>query len=102
MSELFFQLKQAFDDFIVTLLSTVMDEEWARVLGIVVSVNVLTGFVASLYAALIAAVVRARSGGCRDGERCKSATQRFSERQWPAQLRHRRSIRHSHNIYYGK
>ena len=31
-----------------------MDEEWARIVGIVVSVNVLTGFVASLYAAIIA------------------------------------------------
>ncbi len=58
MSELFFQLKQAFDDFIVMLLTSVMDKEWARIVGIVVSVNVLTGFVASLYAAIIASVVR--------------------------------------------
>lgn len=58
VSELFFQLKQAFDDFIVTLLKTVMREEWARLIGIVISVNVLTGFVASLYATIIAAVVR--------------------------------------------
>lgn len=59
VSELFFQLKQAFDDFIVTLLATVMEPDWARIVGIVVSVNVLAGFVASVYAALIAAVVRA-------------------------------------------
>jgi hypothetical protein len=59
VSELFFQLKQAFDDFIVTLLRAVMSEEWARVVGIVVSVNVLTGFVAAVYAAVIAACVRA-------------------------------------------
>jgi hypothetical protein len=58
VSELFFQLKQAFDDFIVMLLSGVMSREWARVVGVVVSVNVLTGFVASLYAAIIASVVR--------------------------------------------
>jgi hypothetical protein len=58
VSELFFQLKQAFDDFIVVLLASVMDRQWARLIGIVVSVNVLTGFVASLYAAIIASVVR--------------------------------------------
>lgn len=58
VSELFFQLKQAFDDFIVTLLGTAMDESWARLVGIAVSVNVLTGFVASVYAAVIAACVR--------------------------------------------
>jgi hypothetical protein len=63
VSELFFQLKQAFDDFIVTLLKTVMAEEWARLIGIVVSVNVLTGFVASVYAALIAAMVRTAEEG---------------------------------------
>ncbi len=59
VSELFFQIKQAFDDFVVTLLSQVMSREWARVAAIVVSVNVLTGFVASVYATVIAAVVRA-------------------------------------------
>jgi hypothetical protein len=63
VSELFFQLKQAFDDFIVTLLSQVMSQEWARLVGIVVSVNVLTGFVASVYAALIAAIVRTAEEG---------------------------------------
>lgn len=63
VSELFFQLKQAFDDFIVTLLSQVMSEEWARLVGIVVSVNVLTGFVASVYAAVIAAIVRTAEEG---------------------------------------
>lgn len=59
VSELFFQIKQAFDDFVVTLLSQVMQPEWARVAAIVVSVNVLTGFVASVYATIVAAVVRA-------------------------------------------
>lgn len=58
VSELFFQIKQAFDDFIVTVLSAVMDESWARIAGIIVSVNVLSGFVSALYAALIAAGVR--------------------------------------------
>lgn len=59
VSELFFQIKQAFDDFVVTLLSQVMQPDWARVTAIVVSVNVLTGFVASVYATVIAALVRA-------------------------------------------
>jgi len=63
VSELFFQIKQAFDDFIVTLLSTVMRPEWARLVAIAVSVNVLTGFVASVYAAVIAAVVRTAEEG---------------------------------------
>jgi hypothetical protein len=58
VSELFFQIKQAFDDFIVTVLETVLPEPWARIAGIVVCVNVLTGFVASVYAASIAAFVR--------------------------------------------
>jgi hypothetical protein len=58
VSELFFQLKQAFDEFIVTALSQVLSPEWARLVGIVVSVNVLAGFVASVYATVIAAVVR--------------------------------------------
>ena len=63
VSELFFQLKQAFDDFIVTLLSTVMGQEWARIVGIAISVNVLTGFVASVYASIIAAMVRTAEEG---------------------------------------
>jgi len=58
VSELFFQIKQAFDGFIVTLLRTVLDERTAQIAGVVVSVNVLTGFVASVYAAVIATVVR--------------------------------------------
>ncbi len=58
VSELFFQIKQAFDDFIVTVLQAVLPEAWARIAGVVVSVNVLTGFVASVYAASIAAFVR--------------------------------------------
>jgi len=58
VSELFFQLKQAFDDFIVTMLATVMEKDWARLIGVAISVNVLTGFVASVYAALVAAAVR--------------------------------------------
>ncbi len=58
VSELVFRIKQAFDDFIVTMLSAVMSEDAARLVGIVVSVNVLSGFVSALYAALIATGVR--------------------------------------------
>lgn len=58
VSELVFQIKQAFDDFVVTMLSAVMDEGAARLLGIVISVNVLSGFVSALYAAVIATGVR--------------------------------------------
>lgn len=58
VSELFFQIKQAFDDFIVSALGAVLDPLLARLAGIVISVNVLSGFVSALYAALIATGVR--------------------------------------------
>lgn len=58
VSELFFQLKQAFDEFIVKALSVALSEEWARLVGVVISVNVLSGFVSALYAAVIASGVR--------------------------------------------
>jgi hypothetical protein len=58
VSELFFQLKQAFDEFIVKALTVLIGEEWARIVGIVVSVNVLSGFVSAVYAALVAQAVR--------------------------------------------
>jgi len=57
VSELFFQIKQAFDDFIVTVLSVALNAQLAWLAGIVISVNVLSGFVSALYAALIAAGV---------------------------------------------
>jgi hypothetical protein len=58
MSELLFQIKQAFDDFIVTVMSVGLDAWLARLIAVVVSVNVLSGFVSALYAALIATGVR--------------------------------------------
>lgn len=58
VSELVFQLKQAFDDFVVRVLSVPIGETAARLAGIAVSVNVLAGFVAALYASLIAGAVR--------------------------------------------
>lgn len=57
VSELLFQIKQAFDDFIVSAISAVVDKTWAQLAGVVISVNVLSGFVSALYAALIAAAV---------------------------------------------
>ena len=57
VSELLFQIKQAFDDFIVTAISAVLDEALARLIAVLISVNVLSGFVTALYAALISSVV---------------------------------------------
>jgi hypothetical protein len=61
-SEMLFVLKQKFDDLVAALLSWIVPIEWAQVLGALVSVNVLTGFVAAIYAVVIAEGVR-RAGG---------------------------------------
>ena len=50
-------LKQKFDALVAALLSWIVPVEWAQVLGAVVSVNVLTGFVVAIYAVLIAEMV---------------------------------------------
>jgi hypothetical protein len=57
-AELLFLLKSAFDQLIVTLLSQAIDPDLARVAGAVISTNVLAGFVAALYAVMIADGVR--------------------------------------------
>lgn len=57
-SELLFVLKQKFDEIVAALLGWVVPAEAARLLGALVSVNVLTGFVASVYAVVIADAVR--------------------------------------------
>ncbi len=57
-SELLFVLKQKFDEMVAALLAWIVPPEWARLAGALVSVNVLTGFVAAIYAALIADLVR--------------------------------------------
>jgi len=59
VSELVFQIKQVFDGFVVTILATVMSKDWAQIVGILISVNVLAGFVAAVYSAIIASAVRA-------------------------------------------
>lgn len=58
VSELVFQLKQAFDDFVVRAIAVFVPLDVARLLGILISVNMLTGFVSALYASLIASAVR--------------------------------------------
>lgn len=58
VSELVFQLKQAFDDFIVRAIGVFVPIDVARVIGIFLSVNMLTGFVSALYASIIASGVR--------------------------------------------
>lgn len=57
VSELLFQLKLYIDSVIVALLGTALPAQWARVVGIVISVNVLTGFVAAVYALVVAKLV---------------------------------------------
>ncbi len=56
-SEVLFLLKQKFDELVALLLSALMPKEWARVVGALASVNVMTGFVIAIYAALAAEVV---------------------------------------------
>jgi hypothetical protein len=57
VSDLLFNLKQYIDSVIATLLSSFMTAEWAQVLGLIISVNVLTGFIVALYALVIAEAV---------------------------------------------
>lgn len=61
-SEMLFLLKQKFDELCLALLKTVLSPEAAQVVAVLVSVNMLTGFVAGLYAVLAAELVRALEG----------------------------------------
>ncbi len=63
VSELVFQLKQAFDDFIVRAIGVFVPLDVARGIGIVLSVNMLTGFVSALYSSVIASGVRMAEDG---------------------------------------
>ena len=56
-SETLFILKQKLDDIVVTLLTQFVPPPAAKVVGILVSVNILTGFVIGLFAVVIAEVV---------------------------------------------
>ena len=53
-----FNLKQYIDSVIAALLANLMPVEWAQVVSLIVSVNVLTGFIVALYALMIAEAVR--------------------------------------------
>lgn len=57
-SELLFVLKQKFDDIVVTMLGVFLPPDVAKIAGILVSVNMLTGFAIAVFAVAIAEVVR--------------------------------------------
>jgi hypothetical protein len=57
-SELLFLLKQKFDEIVVSVLSHFLPLLWAHIAGIVVSVNMLTGFAIGVFAVAIAEIVR--------------------------------------------
>jgi hypothetical protein len=58
VSDLLFSLKQYIDSVIATLLANLMPTDWAQILSLIISVNVLTGFIVALYALIIAEAVR--------------------------------------------
>lgn len=61
-SELLFRMKLYIDSVIVALLKPLVGADWAPIVGIALSVNVLTGFVVAIFAVLIAeTVVRAEN-----------------------------------------
>lgn len=61
-SEFLFLLKQSFDDIVERMLTWIFDPGIAQGISAIVSVNMLSGFVLSLYAVLIAEAVRRIEG----------------------------------------
>ncbi|MEL7049407.1 MAG: hypothetical protein AAFO75_10685 [Pseudomonadota bacterium] len=59
LSDLLFNLQQYIDSVVATLLNTIMSAEYAQVVSLIVSVNVLTGFIIAVYAVAITMVVQA-------------------------------------------
>ena len=57
-SELLFKLKQYLDSAIASFIAIWFGEDGARLLSVVLSVNMLTGFVAAIYAVIISSIVR--------------------------------------------
>lgn len=57
LSELLFKLKLFFDGLVVAILEKFLPQSVANALGVVVSVNTLTGFIAAVYAVIIAETV---------------------------------------------
>lgn len=63
-SEMLFLLKQKFDEIVVAMLTVLLGRsDVAQVAGVLVSVNVLTGFVIAIYAVMIAEVVKQLEDG---------------------------------------
>lgn len=63
-SEMLFLLKQKFDEMVVALLTALVQrQDVAQVIGAIVSVNVLTGFVIAIYAVMIAEIVKQMEEG---------------------------------------
>lgn len=58
VSDLLFNLKQYIDSVIATLLAQLMPPDWAQIASLIVSVNILTGFIVAIYALVIAEAVR--------------------------------------------
>lgn len=56
-SELLFRMKLYIDSVITALLKPLVGADWAPIIGIALSVNVLTGFVVAIFAVLIAEMV---------------------------------------------
>ncbi len=57
-SELLFLLKQKFDEIVVRVISIAVPPDWAEIAGILVSVNMLTGFAIAVFAVAIADIVQ--------------------------------------------
>lgn len=57
-SEMLFMLKQKFDDLFYSLLQTLLGDQLAAVVGVLTSVNMLTGFIIGIYAVAVAEMVR--------------------------------------------
>lgn len=57
LSEVLFKLKLFFDGLVVAILGKLLPQQVAEILGVVVSVNTLAGFVAAVYSVLIAEAV---------------------------------------------
>ena len=57
-SEMLFMLKQKFDSLFYSLLQSLLGDQLAAVVGVLVSVNMLTGFILGIYAVVVAEMVR--------------------------------------------
>ena len=57
-SEMLFMLKQKFDDLFYALLQTLLGDQLAAVVGVLTSVNMLTGFILGIYAVVVAEAVK--------------------------------------------